>query len=84
VSEDAVSSSCNEFKATRNAYVQAGRPDVVSISIEKLNQILSSMKEHHAIEMSQNKKKQWVRTVFMLIFCTLQQTIQNTHISNDT
>jgi len=63
VSEDAVSSSCTELKPTRNAYVQAARTDTIMISAERLGKYITNLKEKHASEISQNKKKQWVSAI---------------------
>lgn len=66
MSEDAVSSSCNEGKATRNAYVQTSRQGVAEIKVQRLISYINHLKEQSKAEIEQNKKKQWVRNCIIL------------------
>ena len=65
VSEDAVSSSVNETRGSRNAYTQVNFKGLASSRFDAMRdnmmKHLTSVKERHALEVSQNKKKQWVR-----------------------
>ncbi|OXA57793.1 Zinc finger MYND domain-containing protein 11 [Folsomia candida] len=59
VSEDVVSSSCNEGSATRNAYVQVSRPGTTEVNVERLVGYINQLKEQNKNEIELNKKKQW-------------------------
>lgn len=66
MSEDAVSSSCNEGKSTRNAYVQVGRLGTAEVNVERLNGYINQLKDQNKTEIESNKKKQWVGISFLI------------------
>jgi len=65
VSEDAVSSSCNESKPTRNVYVQARFNGSLEALRDRFMKHLEEVRLQHTEEISRNKKKQWVCLHFL-------------------